>query len=156
MRRRRAERREIQPDPKYKNLTISKFMNIVMQNGKKSIAENVVYGSLERVLKELNKTDGVEILTKALNNARPLLQLKSRRVGGATYQIPIEVREDKGIGIAMRWIRNAAQSRGGKSMKDRLADELRDAYNNQGVAVKKKEEVHKMAEANRAFSHYRW
>ena len=156
MRRHRAEKREINPDPKFKNLLISKFINVVLQRGKKSTAEHIVYGSLERVSKELGKDNAVEILQQALNNARPLLQLKSRRVGGATYQIPVEVHEDKGIGIAMRWIRNSAKSRKGKSMQDRLADELRDAFNNQGVAVKKKEEVHKMAEANRAFSHYRW
>lgn len=156
MRRRRAEKRQIMPDPKYKNLTVTKFMNIVMQRGKKSTAEWIVYQSLETAAKQLNKTDVVEVLQKALDNARPLLQLKSRRVGGATYQIPIEVSEEKGIGMAMRWIRNSAKSRKGKSMEERLADEIRDAYNGQGVAVKKKEEVHKMAEANRAFSHYRW
>ncbi len=144
------------PDPKYKNLTVTKFMNVVMICGKKSTAEWIVYQSLEAAAKQLNKTDIVEVLQKALDNARPLLQLKSRRVGGATYQIPIEVSEEKGIGMAMRWIRNSAKSRKGKSMEDRLADEIRDAYNGQGVAVKKKEEIHKMAEANRAFSHYRW
>ena len=156
MRRRRADKREILPDPKYKNLTISKFINVVMECGKKSIAESIVYGSLEAAAKQLGKTDMVEILEKALNNARPLLQLKSRRVGGATYQIPVEISEEKGVAMAMRWIRNSARSRKGKNMENRLADEFRDAYNGQGVAVKKKEEVHKMAEANRAFSHYRW
>ena len=156
MRRRRAEKRQIQSDPKFKSLLVSKFMNIVMQRGKKSTAERIVYDSLDNAGKQLGKPDAVEVLTKALNNARPLLQLKSRRVGGATYQIPVEVTEDKGIGMAMRWIRNAASGRKGKSMQERLADELKDAYNGQGVAVKKKEEVHKMAEANRAFSHYRW
>ena len=135
---------------------VSKFINIILRNGKKSTAERIVYRSLEVASRELKNDDPVNILQQALNNARPLLQLKSRRVGGATYQIPIEVREDKGIGIAMRWIRNAAQNKSGKSMQERLADELRDAFNKQGVAVKKKEEVHKMAEANRAFSHYRW
>lgn len=156
MRRRRAEKRVISPDPKYKNIMVSKFINIILRNGKKSTAERIVYRSLEVASRELKNDDPVNILQQALNNARPLLQLKSRRVGGATYQIPIEVREDKGIGIAMRWIRNAAQNKSGKSMQERLADELRDAFNKQGVAVKKKEEVHKMAEANRAFSHYRW
>jgi len=156
VRRRRAEKRVISPDPKYKNIMVSKFINIILRNGKKSTAERIVYRSLEVASRELKNDDPVNILQQALNNARPLLQLKSRRVGGATYQIPIEVREDKGIGIAMRWIRNAAQNKSGKSMQERLADELRDAFNKQGVAVKKKEEVHKMAEANRAFSHYRW
>jgi len=156
MRRRRADKRQVTPDPKFKNITITKFMNILMLSGKKSTAEDILYKSLETAGQQLGKNEPVEILVKALDNARPLLQLKSRRVGGATYQIPIEVTEDKGIGIAMRWIRNAARTRKGKSMQEKLADELRDAYNNQGTAVKKKEEVHKMAEANRAFSHYRW
>lgn len=156
MRRRRAEKRQINPDPKFKNLVISKFVNVIMERGKKSIAEEIVYQSLDKVGREVNQPDSVIILTKALENARPLLQLKSRRVGGATYQVPVEVTEDKGIAIAMRWIRNAAKTRKGKSMQERLADELREAFNNQGSAVKRKEEVHKMAEANRAFSHYRW
>ena len=157
MRRHRADKRQITPDPKYKNLTLSKFINIIMERGKKATAEDIVYQSLETAGKQLGKTEQpVEILIKALDNARPLLQLKARRVGGATYQIPIEVTEDKGIGIAMRWIRNAARTRKGKSMQEKLADELRDAFNGQGTAVKKKEEVHKMAEANRAFSHYKW
>ena len=157
MRRRRADKRQVTPDPKFKNIIITKFMNVLMICGKKSIAEDILYQALETAGQQLGKTnEPVEILTKALDNARPLLQLKSRRVGGATYQIPVEVTEDKGIGIAMRWIRNAARSRKGKSMQEKLADELRDSYNNQGTSVKKKEEVHKMAEANRAFSHYRW
>jgi small subunit ribosomal protein S7 len=156
MRRRRADRRKIDPDPKFKNLLVSKFINVIMICGKKSIAERVVYESLDLASQKLDKTDATEILTKALGNVRPLLQLKSRRVGGATYQIPIEISEQKGLGMAMRWIRSAAQGRSGKSMRERLADELRDAYKGQGTSVKKRDEVHKMAEANRAFSHYRW
>jgi small subunit ribosomal protein S7 len=156
MRRRRAEKREVAPDPKHKNVVVSKFINVILERGKRSTAERIVYGSLEAASKDLQNADEVQILLKALGNVRPLLQLKSRRVGGATYQIPVEVREDKGVGMAMRWIRNAAESRGGRSMEERLAAELKDAYNNTGSAVKRKEEVHKMAEANRAFSHYRW
>ena len=156
MRRRRAERREVAPDPKFNNKTISRFVNIMMIDGKKWNAEKIVYGSLDVVIQKTQKTDAIEILTKAIDNVRPLLELKSRRVGGATYQIPVEVRGDRGAQLAMRWMRNAARGRKGKPMQQRLADEILDAYNGQGTAVKKKEEIHKMAEANRAFSHYRW
>ncbi len=128
----------------------------MMIDGKKWNAEKIVYGSLDVVIQKTQKTDAIEILTKAIDNVRPLLELKSRRVGGATYQIPVEVRGDRGAQLAMRWMRNAARGRKGKPMQQRLADEILDAYNGQGTAVKKKEEIHKMAEANRAFSHYRW
>ena len=156
MRRRRADRREVTPDPKFNNKMISRFVNIMMIDGKKWNAEKIVYGSLDIAIQKTHKTDAMEILTKAIDNVRPLLELKSRRVGGATYQIPVEVRGDRGAQLAMRWMRNAARGRKGKPMQQRLADELMDAYNGQGTAVKKKEEIHKMAEANRAFSHYRW
>ncbi len=156
MRRRRAERREVTPDPKFNNKMISRFVNIMMIDGKKWNAEKIVYGSLDIALQKAHKTDAMEVLTKAIENVRPLLELKSRRVGGATYQIPVEVRGDRGAQLAMRWMRNAARGRKGKPMQQRLADELLDAFNGQGTAVKKKEEIHKMAEANRAFSHYRW
>ena len=156
MRRRRAERREVTPDPKYNNKTISRFINMLMLDGKKWNAESIVYGSLEIVAQKTHKTDALEVFNKAVDNVRPLLELKSRRVGGATYQIPVEVRGERGVSLALRWIRNAARTRKGKPMKQRLADELFEAYNSQGSAVKKKEEIHKMAEANRAFSHYRW
>ncbi len=156
MRRRRAERREVTPDPKFNNKMISRFVNIMMIDGKKWNAEKIVYGSLDVALQKAHKTDAMEVLTKAIENVRPLLELKSRRVGGATYQIPVEVRGDRGAQLAMRWMRNAARGRKGKPMQQRLADELLDAFNGQGTAVKKKEEIHKMAEANRAFSHYRW
>ena len=156
MRRRRAERREVIPDPKFNNKMVSRFVNILMLDGKKWNAEKIVYGSLDIVAQKTQKSDPVEILTKAIDNVRPLLELKSRRVGGATYQIPVEVRGDRGAQLAMRWMRNAARGRKGKPMQQRLADEILDAYNNQGTSVKKKEEIHKMAEANRAFSHYRW
>ena len=156
MRRRRAEKRKLLPDPKYKNVLISKFINIIMEGGKKSTAERIFYVAIDLTTQKLEEADAVKILEKSLSNARPLLQLKSRRVGGATYQIPVEVREEKGIGIAMRWIRDSARGRKGRSMQERLAEELKDAYNGTGPAVKKREEVHRMAEANRAFSHYRW
>ncbi len=156
MRRRRAERREVTPDPKFNNKTVSRFMNIVMEDGKKWNAEKIVYGALDIVSQKTQKPDPIEVFMKAIDNVRPLLELKSRRVGGATYQIPVEVRGDRGAQLAMRWMRNAARSRKGKPMKQRLADEIVEAFNGQGTSVKKKEEIHKMAEANRAFSHYRW
>ena len=156
MRRRRAIRREVLPDPKFNNKTVSRFVNMLMLQGKKWNAEKIVYGSLDIVTQKTQKTDAMEILTKAIDNVRPLLELKSRRVGGATYQIPVEVKGDRGASLALRWIRNAARARKGKPMEQRLADEILDAYHGQGTAVKKKEEIHKMAEANRAFSHYRW
>ena len=156
MRRRTALKREVTPDPKFNNKTISRFVNMLMIDGKKWNAEKIVYGSLEIVMQKTQKTDAIEVLTKALDNVRPLLELKSRRVGGATYQIPVEVKGERGVSLALRWIRNAARGRKGKPMEQRLADEILDAYNGQGSSVKKKEEIHKMAEANRAFSHYRW
>ncbi len=129
---------------------------MLMIDGKKWNAEKIVYGSLDIAAKKVQKADAMEILNKAIDNVRPLLVLKSRRVGGATYQIPVEVKGDRGASLALRWIRNAARGRKGKPMQQRLADEILEAYNGQGTAVKKKEEIHKMAEANRAFSHYRW
>ena len=156
MRRRRALRREVIPDPKFNNKMISRFVNMLMEKGKKWNAEKIVYGSLDIVAQKTQKSDPLEVLNKAIDNVRPLLELKSRRVGGATYQIPVEVRGDRGASLALRWIRNAAKGRKGKPMKQRLADEILEAYHGQGTAVKKKEEIHKMAEANRAFSHYRW
>ena len=156
MRRRTALRREVIPDPKFNNKTVSRFVNMLMIDGKKWNAEKIVYGSLDIVAQKTQKVDSLEVLTKAIDNVRPLLELKSRRVGGATYQIPVEVRGDRGASLALRWIRNAARGRKGKPMQQRLADEILDAYNGQGTAVKKREEIHKMAEANRAFSHYRW
>ena len=156
MRRRRAIRREVIPDPKFNNKTVSRFINIMMLQGKKWNAEKILYGALDTVAQKTNKPDPIEVLLKAIDNVRPLLELKSRRVGGATYQIPVEVRGDRGAQLAMRWMRNAARGRKGKPMQQRLADEIVEAFNGQGSAVKKKEEIHKMAEANRAFSHYRW
>ncbi|MFA5094880.1 MAG: 30S ribosomal protein S7 [Candidatus Omnitrophota bacterium] len=155
MRRRRAEERQILPDPKYKSKVVSKFVNMIMDRGKKSTAERIVYGAFEEAGKKVGK-DPLETFQKALDNARPLVELKSRRVGGATYQVPIEVRQDRGISIAMRWLRDFARARKGKPMQDKLAIEIIDAYNNTGTAVKKREDTHKMAEANKAFSHFRW
>ncbi len=155
MRRRKAESREILPDPKFKSKIVSKFMNMIMVCGKKSTAEQIVYGAFEQAGKKVGK-EPLETFQKALDNARPLVELKSRRVGGATYQVPIEVRQDRGISLAMRWIRDFARSRKGKPMVDKLAAEIIDAYNGAGSAVKKREDIHKMAEANKAFSHFRW
>lgn len=156
MRRRTALKRDVIPDPKFNNKTVSRFINILMIDGKKWNAERIIYGSLDIVAQKTQKADALEVLIKAIDNVRPLLELKSRRVGGATYQIPVEVRGDRGAQLAMRWMRNAARGRKGKAMEQRLADEILDAFNGQGSSVKKKEEIHKMAEANRAFSHYRW
>jgi len=154
-RRRVITRRAILPDPKYGNETIAKFMNVVMRGGKKSLAERVVYGALERVA-ERSKGDPLEIFLRALGNVRPVVEVKSRRVGGATYQVPIEVRASRQSALAMRWLVDAARKRGEKSMGLRLAGELMEASENRGTAVKKREDTHRMAEANKAFSHYRW
>lgn len=156
MRRRQAEKRELTPDPKYHSKLIAKFVNCVMRDGKKSTAEAIVYGSLDIAAKKLNKTETIEVLQKAMDTIRPLVELKPRRVGGATYQIPIEVSHERGVSVALRWIRNFARARKGKPMKERLALELIDAYNGTGSAMKKREDTHKMAEANKAFAHFRW
>jgi small subunit ribosomal protein S7 len=154
-RRRVAAKREILPDPKFGNRTLSKFMNVIMLDGKKSVAEKIVYGALERVT-EKNKGDALEMFEKALNNIRPMVEVKSRRVGGATYQVPIEVRGDRGMALAMRWLVDSARKRGEKSMGMRLAGEILDAVESKGSAVKKREDTHRMADANKAFAHYRW
>ena len=154
-RRRVITRRAILPDPKYGNETIAKFMNVVMRGGKKSLAERVVYGALERVA-ERSKGDPLEVFLRALGNVRPVVEVKSRRVGGATYQVPVEVRASRQSALAMRWLVDAARKRGEKSMGLRLAGELMEASENRGTAVKKREDTHRMAEANKAFSNYRW
>ena len=154
-RRRVAAKREILPDPKFGNRTLSKFMNIVMQDGKKSVAEKIVYGALDRVA-EKGSGDALDLFEKALNNIRPMVEVKSRRVGGATYQVPIEVRGERGMALAMRWLADSARKRSEKSMGMRLAGEILDAIESKGSAVKKREETHRMAEANKAFAHYRW
>ena len=154
-RRRRAEKREIFPDPKFGDLVISKFMNNLMIDGKKSVAEKIVYGALDRIENKL-KTDPVKVFHDALENVQPQLEVRSRRVGGATYQVPVEVRADRSLALAIRWLINSSRNRSENSMTERLSGELIDASSNRGSSVKKKEDTHKMAEANKAFSHYRW
>jgi small subunit ribosomal protein S7 len=149
-------KREILPDPKFGNRTLSKFMNIVMQSGKKSVAERIVYGALDQVAEKNKSNEPLEIFEKALENIRPMVEVKSRRVGGATYQVPIEVRGERGMALAMRWLVDSARKRGEKTMGLRLAGEILDAKESKGNAVKKREETHRMAEANKAFAHYRW
>ena len=150
-----AAKREILPDPKYGDLTVAKFINMVMERGKKSIAEKIVYGALEEMAKK-GKGTPIDVFKQALGNVEPRVEVKSRRVGGATYQVPVEVRPNRRSALAMRWLVDAARKRGEKSMDRRLAGELMDAFENRGSAVKKREDTHKMAEANRAFAHYRW
>ena len=154
-RRRRAEKREIHPDAKFGDLILAKFMNSLMYDGKKSAAESIIYNAFD-VIQEKAKQDPLVVFHEALRNASPALEVKSRRVGGATYQVPIEVRADRARALAIRWIINAARSRNETTMTGRLSGELLDAASNRGSAVKKREDTHKMAEANRAFSHYRW
>ncbi|NOX42286.1 MAG: 30S ribosomal protein S7 [Gammaproteobacteria bacterium] len=154
-RRREAGKRPVIPDPKFGDVTLSKFINMIMRDGKKSIAEGVIYGALNRI-EEKKKSDPNEVLGKALDNVRPMVEVKSRRVGGATYQVPVEVRADRRTALAMRWLVDAARKRSEKSMGMRLAAEILDACENRGTAVKKREDTHKMAEANKAFAHYRW
>ena len=154
-RRRVAAKREIIPDPKFGNERLAKFMNHVMVSGKKSVAEKIVYGALEKV-EERSKEQPLEMFEKALESIQPLVEVKSRRVGGATYQVPVEVRPARRLALAMRWLVDAARSRGEKSMDLRLAGEILDAAEGKGAAVKKREDVHRMAEANKAFSHYRF
>ncbi len=154
-RRRSPEKRKILPDPKYKDIIVAKFMNHIMKDGKKSIAEKIVYGAFNKI-DETVKTDPVELFKKALDTIGPMVEVKSRRVGGATYQVPIEVRPSRRQALAMRWLVEAARKRSEKSMDHRLAGELADAAEGKGSAVKKKEDVHRMAEANKAFSHFRF
>ena len=155
-RRRRPEKRVIMPDPLYGSELLAKFINQLMKDGKKSVAEKIVYGSLDIVKNEVKDKDVVDIFRDALDAIRPLVEVKSRRVGGATYQVPIEVNETRGITLAMKWLINAARSRNEKTMAERLAKEIIDSLTGRGSAVKKREDTHKMAEANKAFAHYRW
>ena len=154
-RRHRAEKREVLPDPKFGDVTLTRFMNYIMLDGKKSAAEAIIYGALELV-EERAKREPVQVFHDALENVAPAVEVRSRRVGGATYQVPVEVRPDRRQALAIRWLATAARNRGENTMRERLAGELLDAANNRGTAVKKREDTHKMAEANRAFSHYRW
>jgi small subunit ribosomal protein S7 len=156
MRRRRAQLKEILPDPKFNSEVVGKFINMVMLEGKKSIAERIVYGAFDIAKKQLNELDVLKVFHKAIDNVRPRLEVKPRRVGGATYQVPIEVRQERGTSIALRWIRDFAKNKKGKPMQENLAEEIIAAYKGEGSAIKKRDDTHKMAEANKAFAHFRW
>ena len=154
-RRGRVNKRKTSPDSKYRSVTVQKFINRIMMMGKKSTAENIMYGSMEIVSKKLNK-DALQVFETAIKNVTPLMEVKARRVGGSTYQIPIEVERDRGTAIAMKWLKESAQDRQGKSMQEKLSSEIIDAFSGTGGAMKKKEDLHKTAEANKAFAHFRW
>ncbi|MGB0590956.1 MAG: 30S ribosomal protein S7 [Myxococcota bacterium] len=154
-RKREVPKRHINPDPKYHDTLVAKFINVLMKDGKRSVSERIVYGAME-VISEKTGDDPVKVFKKAVDNVKPQLEVKSRRVGGSNYQVPIEVRPERRTALALRWIVSYARGRGEKAMVDRLANELLDASSNRGTAVKKKEDTHRMAEANKAFAHYRW
>lgn len=154
-RRREVPKRDILPDPKFGSVDLSKFMNVIMESGKKAVAERIIYGALVQVEKKSGK-DPLEIFVVALNNIKPMVEVKSRRVGGANYQVPVEVRPVRRVALAMRWLKESARKRGEKSMAQRLANELLEAVEGRGGAMKKRDEVHRMAEANKAFSHFRF
>ena len=155
MRRRRPEKRQILPDPIYGDLLVAKFINNIMENGKKSLAEKIFYTSMKKIEESTKADDGLQVFKKAIDNVSPMLEVKSKRIGGATYQVPVEVPQNRKIALAMRWIIGYAKARKGNNMSDRLSAELMSAYNNEGSSVKKKEDTHKMAEANKAFAHFR-
>lgn len=154
-RRKRAEQRFVLPDPKYNSILVTKFINGLMQRGKKSVAERIFYSAIDYIENKTSK-DGIEVFEKAVENVKPILEVRSRRVGGATYQVPVEVRPNRKQALALRWIIGFAKSRSGKSMAEKLANELIDASNKEGSSIKKREDTHKMAEANKAFAHFRW
>lgn len=154
-RRHSAKKREVLPDPKFNNLVVAKFMNCIMESGKKSVAENIVYGAFD-IIAAKTKTDPVAFFLEVLDKVKPSVEVKSRRVGGATYQVPVEVRPNRAMAMAMRWLKEASANRNDKTMDAKLASELMDAHNERGAAVKKREDTHKMAEANKAFAHFRW
>ena len=154
-RRREVQKRKILPDPKFQDRLVTKFINNLMRRGKRSTAEAICYGALE-IVQDKGKDEALKLFKKALENIKPVLEVKSRRVGGATYQVPVEVRQDRRVALAMRWLIDYGKSRGEKTMREKLAGEILDAANNRGNAVKKREDTHKMAEANKAFAHYRW
>ena len=154
-RRREVEKRKTEPDPKFNDRTVGRFTTVIMLAGKKSVAERIVYGAFD-IIESKTRNDPLAMFRRALDNVRPRIEVKSRRVGGATYQVPVEVRPERATSLAMRWLVSCARSRDGKSMQDKLANELIDAANERGEAVKKREDTHRMAEANKAFSHYRW
>ena len=155
-RRRRADKREILPDSKFNDRVLTKFVNIIMVDGKKSLAESIVYKALDIASNKLKSKSQIDLFKNALNNVKPGIEVRSRRVGGATYQVPVEIRSERAQALAIRWIVDASRSRNEKSITERLANELMDAHEKRGISVKKKEDTHKMAEANRAFAHYRW
>lgn len=156
MRRRKAQEKVVLPDPKLNSKIVAKFVNMVMLEGKKAIAERIVYGAFEIVKKNLNEQDILKVFYKALDNARPRLEVKPRRVGGATYQVPIEVRQERGTSIALRWLRDFAMNKKGRPMDQKLAEEIIAAYKGEGAVIKKRDDTHKMAESNKAFAHFRW
>ena len=155
MRRRQAEKRELTPDVKYNSELLASLINVVMRRGKKSTSQKIVYGAME-IIREKQKTDPLEVFLQALENAKPMVEVKSRRVGGANYQVPVEISPERQLAIALRWMVNFARGRKGKPMREALAAEILDAYNNTGASVKKRDDTHRMAQANKAFAHYRW
>ena len=155
-RRRRAEKRRIDPDPIYQSLTLAKFINKVMESGKKAVARNIVYSALELFAQKVKSEDALYVFEQALENAKPSLEVKSRRIGGATYQVPVEIPQERRAAMAMQWIIMNSRAKPGRSMIEGLSSELVDCYNNQGATIKKKDDVHRMAEANKAFAHYKW
>ena len=154
-RRREVPKRKVLPDPKYQDRMVTRFMSVIMKDGKKSTAEHILYGSFD-LIEGKTRNDPLAMFRRALDNVRPRLEVKSRRVGGATYQVPIEVRPERATSLAMRWLADYARARSGKSMREKLADEIIDAANERGESVKKREDTHRMADANKAFAHYRW
>jgi small subunit ribosomal protein S7 len=155
-RRRQAVKRQMSEDPKYHSVLVSRFINSVMQSGKKSVAQRIVYGTFDRIAEKHPNTNPLEILQRAVDNAKPRLEVKARRVGGATYQVPVEAAPDRQLSLALRWLVKFADARKGTTMKDALASEIIDAYQGQGNAIRRRDEVHKMAQANKAFAHFRW
>lgn len=155
-RRHSAEKRQIEPDPLYGSVVLAKFINKVMERGKKSVARNLVYRAIEKFANKVKSDNPLEVFEQALENAKPTLEVKSRRIGGATYQVPIEIPTNRRSSMAMRWIINHSRSKAGRSMEDALAGELADCFNNQGTTIKKKDDTHRMAEANKAYAHYKW
>ncbi len=155
-RRREAEKRKILPDPKFNDILVARFINNLLKQGKKSMAERVLYGALDNIGEKITDAPALDVFKKAIENAAPALEVKSRRVGGATYQVPVEVSRNRRLALSIRWVIANAKARAGRSMAEKLTGELLDAYNNTGGAIRKKEDVHRMAEANKAFAHYRW
>ena len=156
MRRRQAFKRQITADPKYSSKIVAKLINIIMIKGKKSLAENIVYGAFDIIKQKSGEEDALKVFNKALENIRPRLEVKPRRVGGATYQVPIEVSQERGVSLALRWLKDFSRGKKGKPMGERLADEILAGYKGEGAAIKKRDDTHKMAEANKAFAHFRW